>query len=126
MTTRFVPAYVKMKILTKQGGTCASCPKKTELTVDHILPISEGGNSSEENLQVLCWTCHSKKNRERYSIFNSPISIHARNKAFSRCKQKWKESFIRRFGKRPDSVEMGAYKTGFLTGWNFLRKELMK
>ena len=47
---------------------CKHCEDKgiTEIAtqVDHIIPISEGGNpTSMDNLQPLCATCHSRKTR---------------------------------------------------------------
>ena len=32
--------------------------------VDHILPRREGGSDSDDNLQSLCHSCHSKKTAE--------------------------------------------------------------
>ncbi len=29
--------------------------------VDHIQPLSQGGTNDEDNLQTLCWSCHSRK-----------------------------------------------------------------
>ena len=45
---------------------CRECKKdnRTVLAkcVDHIIPIEQGGNMYDENnLQPLCWSCHSKK-----------------------------------------------------------------
>lgn len=45
-------------------GKCANCliyKVKKELTVDHIIPISKGGNLSKDNMQILCKNCHHEK-----------------------------------------------------------------
>lgn len=44
---------------------CAICgrksKKKVTFQVDHIIPMNQGGKSVEDNLQILCRTCNSKK-----------------------------------------------------------------
>lgn len=42
---------------------CVECGKMAEVT-DHIKPRAEGGGHERENLQPLCWSCHSKKTRK--------------------------------------------------------------
>lgn len=37
-----------------QSNTHARCPQKTHLEVDHIQPRALGGDSSLENLRLLC------------------------------------------------------------------------
>ncbi len=43
------------------GHRCMACGKKRKLTVDHILPVSMGGNSYLTNLQPLCGSCNKSK-----------------------------------------------------------------
>lgn len=45
---------------------CEECKKNGTLVVgkivDHIVPIKQGGDPYDfENLQTLCWSCHSRK-----------------------------------------------------------------
>ena len=41
---------------------CAICGAFAEAT-DHIVPRARGGTDEWDNLQALCWSCHSRKTR---------------------------------------------------------------
>lgn len=46
------------------GNICQKCKKefqKSALTVDHIIPKSQGGTNDLSNKQLLCVKCHRKK-----------------------------------------------------------------
>ena len=57
--------------MTAQHGRCNGCDmrfsaesaksKRRFPTLDHIVPLSEGGSSRDENLQLLCGKCNSSK-----------------------------------------------------------------
>lgn len=50
--------------LNQCGNKCARCGKKltlTTLTMDHVIPISKGGENVQENLVALCQPCNLKK-----------------------------------------------------------------
>lgn len=53
-------------LLKHQKGRCARCQKmfsdKLPVTVDHIIPLSKGGNLTLSNVQLLCRSCNSIKN----------------------------------------------------------------
>lgn len=55
------------RILKRDGFRCCSCGSKSDLTIDHITPRSLGGDSSDDNLQVLCRKCNSAKNNRTAS-----------------------------------------------------------
>ena len=61
-----LPNYAVHKnfLYGQQAGDCKGCQehfKIRNLTVDHILPVSQGGTDHPANLQLLCHTCNSTK-----------------------------------------------------------------
>ena len=49
------------EICDSYGGRCLSCLEISKLTLDHIIPVSLGGTTYEENVQPLCGRCNAKK-----------------------------------------------------------------
>lgn len=58
---RAIPDDLKQYIWTRDEGRCRSCGSTNELQFDHIIPVSKGGSSNAENLQVLCGPCNRSK-----------------------------------------------------------------
>lgn len=58
---------LREKIKQRDNYTCQKCglsindERNLLLEIDHIIPISKGGISTEENLQTLCWKCNRTK-----------------------------------------------------------------
>jgi len=54
--------YKKLReqILIRDGYTCYYCGQEAN-TVDHIIPISKGGISNDENMIAACNRCNSGK-----------------------------------------------------------------
>lgn len=57
---RPISENMKQYILSRDGG-CLKCGAKTDLTIDHIIPVADGGSNSHDNLQCLCRKCNSIK-----------------------------------------------------------------
>ena len=52
---------IRRRIYARDGRVCRECGATHGLSIDHIHPISKGGNSVDENLQVLCLSCNARK-----------------------------------------------------------------
>lgn len=50
-----------MRVGRRDGFHCGNCKITKNLHLDHIKPVSVGGTSEAENLQLLCGSCNSKK-----------------------------------------------------------------
>ena len=60
-------SMLREKIKHRDNFTCKICSLSIAdethllLEIDHIIPLSKGGVTSEENLQTLCWRCNRSK-----------------------------------------------------------------
>ncbi len=53
--------YSTKEIFERDGYKCRICKKDEDLTIDHIVPMSKGGDNTKDNLQVLCMKCNQFK-----------------------------------------------------------------
>lgn len=58
---------LRQHIKERDHFTCKCCGASIEaephllLEIDHIIPVSKGGLTTEDNLQTLCWRCNRSK-----------------------------------------------------------------
>lgn len=61
---------LREKIKERDSFTCQNCGLSVKdepnllLEIDHIIPISKGGLTTEDNLQTLCWRCNRSKSNK--------------------------------------------------------------
>jgi 5-methylcytosine-specific restriction endonuclease McrA len=48
-------------IFRRDGFCCLYCGSRHQLSIDHVIPRSRGGNDSWENLATACQKCNAKK-----------------------------------------------------------------
>jgi 5-methylcytosine-specific restriction endonuclease McrA len=56
-------------LVSKTGGLCEYCGKTTtrddddplRMTIDHVVPVSQGGDDRPENLRLACRRCNEEK-----------------------------------------------------------------
>ena len=58
-----IPDPVRIFVWRRDGGKCVCCGSRERLEFDHIIPVADGGSSTERNIQLLCETCNRSKGR---------------------------------------------------------------
>ncbi|MFF9481405.1 HNH endonuclease [Streptomyces sp. NPDC014733] len=51
----------RARVLARDRFACQMCSSRTELEVDHIVPVARGGSWELDNLWALCRPCHRRK-----------------------------------------------------------------
>lgn len=59
----------KEKIFIRDKYECQYCGSKEDLEVDHIIPLSKGGNNEDDNLITACHTCNKLKSDKSLKEF---------------------------------------------------------
>lgn len=59
--SRSIPPHVRSEVYQRDGGRCCQCAATHYLEFDHVIPLSRGGATSVNNLQILCRQCNLQK-----------------------------------------------------------------
>lgn len=69
-----------LRILDKHGRRCVLCGSTERLEIDHIVPLSKGGEHAESNVQPLCRGCNARKgSKPMSSLVSAGTTRSARN-----------------------------------------------
>lgn len=52
-----IPKHIKFTIFSKHDGKCVYCGGEANC-IDHVLPVSKGGRTAENNLVAACFQCN--------------------------------------------------------------------
>jgi 5-methylcytosine-specific restriction endonuclease McrA len=55
------PSFNKKHLFHRDNYTCAYCQSKSDLSIDHVVPRCQGGETSWTNCVLACFRCNSKK-----------------------------------------------------------------
>ncbi len=70
--SRHISDSTKRAVWERDFAKCRNCGATERLEYDHITPVSKGGNSNVENIQLLCRTCNRKKRTKTMEQFATP------------------------------------------------------
>ena len=65
----------RRNIMKRDNHTCQYCGRKSDLTLDHVMPRSRDGNDTWENLVTACNTCNVKKGSLTPAEAKMPLKI---------------------------------------------------
>jgi len=72
-----IPVAVRDKLLVQAMHRCCLCPEHHDITdLHHVVEISVGGPNTEDNLMVVCPTCHAKIHRLRNRYTAEQLSMY--------------------------------------------------
>lgn len=63
-TRKPISKKLRFEIFKRDGFSCKYCnakPPNVSLEIDHIVPVSKGGNNSQDNLITACFDCNRGK-----------------------------------------------------------------
>ena len=55
------PAFTRFNLFLRDGFTCQYCGSRHDLTFDHVVPRSQGGVTSWQNVATACSPCNLRK-----------------------------------------------------------------
>ncbi|XP_076898237.1 uncharacterized protein LOC143551760 [Bidens hawaiensis] len=76
---KIISTLSRKNILARDNFSCQYCSSSTNLTIDHVFPISRGGEWDWENLVTACLSCNSKKGQKTPEEAN--MKLHKAPKA---------------------------------------------
>ncbi len=56
-----IPMATRREVYERDGHRCRKCGSDRRLSLDHVIPVTSGGDNSADNLQTLCLPCNLKK-----------------------------------------------------------------
>lgn len=95
MRRMFIPVESREQIANRARNRCGYClsPEKitgVPLEIDHIIPLSVGGFSTEDNLWLACCPCNAFKGSQTHAL---DVVTGQRVRLFNPRKQQWKRHF---------------------------------
>jgi hypothetical protein len=60
-SSRYISVQIRAQVWKRDGGKCKICGSQYALELDHIRPFAVGGETTINNLRLLCRNCNQRK-----------------------------------------------------------------
>ena len=67
---RYIPKKLKAAVWRRDQGQCGRCHGKRNLNYDHVKPVALGGETTLENLRLLCFHCNQRQAVKTFGVFS--------------------------------------------------------
>ena len=77
-----IPLNLRRRVIERDGLRCVYCDDdltNSQIHIDHVIPESQGGETTYNNLQVTCRKCNLSKGVLSESEFTNRLRIRAMN-----------------------------------------------
>jgi HNH endonuclease len=96
MARRNLSDSIKKLVIDRAKGVCEYCRSQlmfspNSFEIDHLFPVSQGGDNALDNLALACPQCNGHKSNKTYAI--DPISAQS-VPLFNPREMNWEEHFI--------------------------------
>ena len=82
MKKQRIPSNIRRMVIDRDGLHCVYCDEDLidqEIHLDHVIPESQGGPTTVDNLQVTCRKCNTAKGILTEAEFVKRLRIRAQN-----------------------------------------------
>lgn len=79
-------SFTRRNLYKRYGNQCAYCSDRfgeTELTIDHVIPSSQGGRTGWDNCVLACYDCNQKKGAKTPEQASMPLKYRPTKPAWS-------------------------------------------
>ena len=82
MQKQRIPLFIRRHVIERDGLHCVYCDEdleNSEIHLDHVIPESQGGTTTIDNLQVTCRKCNTSKGILSEAEFTERLRTRALN-----------------------------------------------
>ncbi len=90
-----VPPVNRREVFRRDGHSCQYCGSRKDLTLDHVIPRSQGGPHTWENVVTACAPCNGRKGARTPEMAKMPLKQKPKapiHPVVAFAEQFWKES----------------------------------
>lgn len=94
--SRKISSLIREQVCQRARHLCEYCHtderwQLVPFTIDHIIPVSQGGNDDLANLALACFHCNRRKSNKQFVISKLPPET---SEIFNPRQMKWAEHFV--------------------------------